>query len=103
MRYFLFKQNNSGNFYIKDKDFGINENIIIEAKNEDKADDIFFNIAKKYGYEKFNYSCECCGPRWDGEVEASFDFIELINFINERNRFKISIHTNSGEIINIKN
>lgn len=102
MKYFLFKQNNSGNFYIKDKDFGINENIIIEAEDENSADDKFFNIAKKYGYKKFNDFCQCCGPRWDGEIDRSFNFIQLLNFITEINRFRISIHTKSGEIINIK-
>ena len=102
MKYYLFKQNNSGNFYIKDNDFGINENIIIEAENENEADSIFFNIAKKYGYEKFNDFCKCCGPRWDGEIDRFFNFIQLINFINENNRTKIAVHLKSGEIINTK-
>jgi len=102
MKYYLFKQNNSGNFYIKDKDFGIDENIIIEAENENEAEDLFFNIAKKYGYKKFNDFCKCCGPRWDGEIDRSFNFIELFDFINEDNRFSISVHTNKGEIINVK-
>lgn len=102
MKYYLFKQNNSGNFYIKDKDFGINENIIIEAENEIEADDIFFNIAKKYGYKKFNDFCQCCGPRWDGEIDRVFNFIQLTNFIIENDRKAIAIHTKSGEIINTK-
>lgn len=102
MKYYLFTQNNSGNFYIKDNEFGINENIIIEAKNESEAEDKFFNIAKKYGFEAFNDFCQCCGPRWDGETYKSFNFFQLTNFINEKDKKGISIHNINGQIINTK-
>lgn len=86
MKYYLFKQNNSGGYYIEDENLGISSNLIIKADNEDIADEIFDNISKQYG-ESFHSFCECCGPRWDVEYSEVFNQKELTSFLND-NRVK---------------
>lgn len=61
-RFYHFNQNNSGGYFIEDDNYGICEDVIIEAPT---AKDAF---AKLEAIEAdvpnlFNY-CSCCGERW---------------------------------------
>jgi hypothetical protein len=56
-KFFEFDQNNSGGFF--DIDDNVTHRVIIEAKSEEEAIEIF-----KPMIEDQSYSCECCGDRW---------------------------------------
>jgi hypothetical protein len=63
MKYYTFYQNNSGGAWYKDDK--LDEYVIIEAKNANKANerattemDIYFNGCAN------GWDCTCCGDRW---------------------------------------
>lgn len=67
LKWWCFNQNNSGGYFIKNKD--VLEVVFIQATTEDEvrglAEDIFC------GYEEY---CECCGERWStGYIGAGED------------------------------
>ena len=61
--YYTFSQNNSGGFFIVNKDVG--EYLIIEASTEEEAIIKMREITKNHS--KF---CKCCGERWSTRCHA---------------------------------
>jgi hypothetical protein len=63
--FFEFNQNNSGGGFDYDAARGIGRHVIVEARNEDEANDragrigLYFDGADDYGPD-----CSCCGDRW---------------------------------------
>lgn len=100
MKFYATNQMNSGGYYIKDDKLGVNESIIIQAKNEDEAFNVYQNIKEKYGEDAFDDYCNCCGVRWDDEFEEVSPN-ELIDFLSDSYRKALSIILNDGKILNI--
>ena len=63
-KFYQFRQMNSGNYWIYDKDFGIGHLIIIEAATLEAAESKFEAIGREYGEAFWDY-CPCCGERWE--------------------------------------
>lgn len=61
MRFFTFRQNNSGGFLDIRPEDGIGSRVCIEAKDADAANAKAREIGILFGMIG---SCECCGPRW---------------------------------------
>ena len=64
--FYTLVQNNSGGFYLKDKN--VDEYVIIEAENLMQ----FNSIANKI-LEDYQYFCPCCGLRWEEELVEEED------------------------------
>lgn len=63
-KFYTFTQNNSGGSFKIDKEQGINEIVIIEAKNAEEANKRAEDIGLYFdGCEK-DLDCSCCGDRW---------------------------------------
>lgn len=66
-KFYLFVQNNSGGYFIKNKDVDVR--VYIEALNAQQANSIFDNLDSGVG----DY-CECCGSRWSlADEEEAMD------------------------------
>lgn len=69
-RFFVFSQNNSGGYFIKNDD--VSSYVIIEATNhkdaQSKAEDIF---------ENYSEYCECCGERWDTDMNYVDSYVGI--------------------------
>jgi len=75
-KFYLFRQNNSGGYFLRDRKLGVDANMLIEANSEVDAEDIFAKIEDEYGEYSFNESCDCCGDRWySHEPDEVFDDI----------------------------
>tara|TARA_R100000278_G_C5411028_1_gene143086 strand:- start:3 stop:320 length:318 start_codon:yes stop_codon:yes gene_type:complete len=100
MKFYVTNQINSGGYYIKDLKLGVNQSVIIQAKNEDEAFNVYENIIKQYGEDAFYSYCECCGPRWDDEFEevSPNEFTSILS--NSYNK-PLSIIFNDGRVLNI--
>lgn len=68
-KFYTFNQNNSGGYYVNDKDAGVCEYVIIEANNPEEACEIFQNIGDSV--VSFWNSCPCCGVRWCNYMDES--------------------------------
>jgi len=62
MRFFAYRQNNSGGSF--DVDDNVNINVIIEANNADEADTIAESIGIYFNGCEDGLDCGCCGDRW---------------------------------------
>tara|TARA_R100000278_G_scaffold12452_1_gene13456 strand:+ start:716 stop:1057 length:342 start_codon:yes stop_codon:yes gene_type:complete len=100
MKFYATTQINSGGYYIKDLKLGVNETIIIQAKNEDEAFNVYQNIKEQYGEDAFDDYCNCCGSRWDDEFEE-ISPNKLMDFLSDSYCKSSSIILNNGEILNI--
>ena len=100
MKFYVTNQINSGGYYIKDLKLGVNQSVIIQAKNEDEAFNVYENIIKQYGEDAFYSYCECCGPRWDDEFEE-INPNKLKDFLSDSYCEASSIIFNDGRILNI--
>jgi hypothetical protein len=69
LKFYPFRQNNSGGYYVIDEENGISEFISIQAKDYKDSVRILQEISEKND-EFFDY-CPCCGERWD---TCNFDF-----------------------------
>lgn len=97
-KFYLFTQNNSGGYFIRDNSLGVDANMFIEARNEDEAFIIYHSIEERYGEEEFNEYCNCCGSRWDLEVSDVYNEIPDWKLSNRSS----SIILLSGKIIRIR-
>jgi len=106
MKFYCFKQNNSGGSFVVDVEKGINATTIIEANNATEAN----NIAERHGIYfsgvSAGFDCECCGDRWyrvdeyDGE-DFPHKYGKPLEFFNKYYKPKdISIIYYNGRIIN---
>lgn len=77
-KFWSFSQNNSGGYFVEDKQNGVNEEIIIEAKNAKDAWKRLEEIGSKVdGF--FNY-CGCCGERWSNWLDDNDGTSEPTHF-----------------------
>lgn len=60
--FYTFDQNNSGGFSKFNKYDGITEYVIVEANNENHANEIAESIGIYFDGEG---DCKCCGNRWE--------------------------------------
>ena len=68
-KFWNFSQNNSGGYFVEDKENGVNEEVIVEAKNAKEAWERLEKIGSKVdGF--FDY-CGCCGERWSDWLDDS--------------------------------
>jgi hypothetical protein len=88
-KFYNFQQNNSGGYFVKDKDNGVNEEIIIEAKNAKEAWERLEKIGDKVdGF--FDY-CGCCGERWSNWLEDNDGKSEPMHYDTPLNQVEKSI------------
>jgi hypothetical protein len=66
-RFYNFRQNNSGGYWVDEHSKGIGRNVIIEALSEDDAISRAENIGL---YFDGRYDCPCCGNRWSSYIEG---------------------------------
>lgn len=59
-KFYTYWQNNSGGYILTDKNDGIADYVIVEARNMEEANNRMDSIT--CGYTDY---CECCGERWD--------------------------------------
>jgi len=65
MKFYTYRQNNSGGYWDLDPEKGIGHYVIIEALDHNDADD----RAERIGIE-FGTGCPCCGDRWDNSYHG---------------------------------
>lgn len=63
-KFYTFRQNNSGGFFVADDKTGVGTFIIIEAMDINQAVEHFSAIE---GKQEHNW-CHCCGERWSPEL-----------------------------------
>lgn len=97
-KFYLFRQINSGGFFLRDKQLGVDAQMLIEAYDEDQALDIFQRIGDSYGEDDFRQYCDCCGYRWDFEVNDQYEVIPDWVFSDG----STSIIMLSGKIIRVR-
>ena len=61
-KFYVFKQNNSGGYFIKNDE--VSCYVIIEAITPEDAKNKAESI-----FEPHSEYCSCCGPRWDTDME----------------------------------
>ena len=74
-KWYKYRQNNSGGFYLEDKDAGYGPLVYVEAKSEYDADFLFQGLGGKdtrLGFVEHR-DCSCCGARWYGGEECDGD------------------------------
>lgn len=95
---FKYDQNNSGGVTIRDANLGIDEIIIVEAKDAESASLILDKIEKSYddknGIGSFRDYCECCGYRWYEPKE--------IKALPNKPLYKTFVHYLDGTIKEVK-
>jgi len=72
-KFFTYNQNNSGGFFVFDKDRGIGEHVIIEALDANDADARAESIGLYFDGVGAEMDCECCGDRWCSQYEEGSD------------------------------
>jgi hypothetical protein len=61
-KFYTFSQNNSGGYFVTDKEAGVCEHVIIEAPSHSSAHSKLLLIGEKVnGFDDY---CSCCGERW---------------------------------------
>jgi hypothetical protein len=59
MKFFTFRQNNSGGFFL-----GPAQYVIIQAVDADQADNLALDVGLYFNGVVGNQDCDCCGDRW---------------------------------------
>ena len=62
MKFYHFRQNNSGGSFNRDEQ--VDENVIIEANSADEANDVAEHIGIYFNGCADGRDCPCCGDRW---------------------------------------
>lgn len=62
MKWFQYKQNNSGGSFTVDTN--VAHNVLIQANSADEADSIAEDVGLYFGGVSSGSDCECCGDRW---------------------------------------
>jgi len=75
-KFYTFRQNNSGGYFIQNADLGIGVFMIIEAQNKEEA----ITRRDKIGEKQSNFHdfCPCCGERWSDYVDDECEEQPLI-------------------------
>ena len=82
MKFYQFRQNNSGGSFHHDAAAGIGYNVIIEANSETEAICKAEDIGLYFDGVDSGDDCECCGDRWYGCYEISEkDLLENANML----------------------
>ena len=105
---YLYKQNNSGGYFVQDDNVDIW--IAIEARNEDEASERCIEATQQY------FSCDCCGERFShyyahetidaGSIENVIDVIKMrISFMRQElgERIFNSMYKNPCVIVHLFN
>lgn len=72
MSFYVYRQNNSGGYFVEDENVGIH--VIIESDTEEQANKKFDEILD--GNSKYTKYCPCCGERWYG-VDTIYEKVEV--------------------------
>lgn len=103
-KFFTFPQNNSGGYFVENKENGVGEYVIIEAINADDA----WNKLDKIGCDVYGFwsYCPCCGERWyrlDDDDGEEIPYIYNREVIEDNNGKKyVFIHYFDGTIKKVK-
>ncbi len=81
MKFFMFRQNNSGGYFKVDEK--VNKFVIIRAENIDHANEIAKKIGIYFDGKRLGYDCPCCGDRWNRAYEemTNFEMLEYIEML----------------------
>jgi glutamine amidotransferase-like uncharacterized protein len=69
MSFYVYWQNNSGGYFIKNDD--VREEVVIEADYEYKANETLEIITERY-----SECCSCCGERWSNYPRRELETVE---------------------------
>lgn len=108
MKFYRFRQNNSGGSFDIDDESGIGPVVWIEADNFKHANARAINLGIYFDGVKQGRDCDCCGDRWhemlcegfyasedpEGEINPEYDF---------SNHHTVYVHMNdtAGTIVRI--
>ncbi|MCY7059545.1 hypothetical protein [Streptococcus oralis] len=79
MTFYVYRQNNSGGYFVEDEN--VSAHVIIEAENEAQADIKFDEIIDKKS--EYTTYCPCCGKRWSG-VDETYQNVEVDSAVAEQ-------------------
>lgn len=101
MKFFNFSQNHSGDYFVRNEEHGVGEEIIIEANTWDEAWEKLSGFQNKV--EGFFEYCSCCGERWsdwggddDGKTEPMIYDTPVGSYKKQMFRKKVFIHYDNG-------
>lgn len=105
-KFFTYNQNNSGGFFVINKEKGIGEYVIVEAMNLNDADARAEAIGLYFNGVEDGMDCGCCGDRWyspydDGSEEPLIYDRTPEDYKNGDNWSKnktIAVHYLDGEV-----
>lgn len=69
---YIFRQNNSGGYFIENK--VVSKYVVIQANTKEKAIEILADVTEDY-----SEYCSCCGERWSIFMDEEFETIEQYN------------------------
>jgi len=64
MKFFHFRQNNSGGKFVTDIEKGLGVNVFIQARDQEDANRQAVEIGIYFDGCQKGIDCECCGDRW---------------------------------------
>jgi hypothetical protein len=84
MKFYEFRQNNSGGHFHEDEASGIGPSVIVEASSAEEANEKAQSLGIYFDGVDDDTDCDCCGDRWypvdedDGKYVPSHygDFVE---------------------------
>jgi hypothetical protein len=69
LKWFIFRQNNSGGRFHVDNNVDVN--VIIQARNANEANEFALKIGIYFDGVADGYDCECCGDRWSRQWDTN--------------------------------
>jgi hypothetical protein len=111
MKFFTYRQNNTGGSFEYNAEQGISTSVIIEAESADKANEKAEAIGLYWNGVDDQSDCECCGDRWyptsdeGDEVPSVYGMpVHLLTVKNElmkwnKNGYECFVHYADGKIV----
>ena len=79
MTFYVYRQNNSGGYFVEDENVSIH--VIVEADTEEQANEKFDEILD--GDSQYTTYCPCCGQRWGG-IDETYQKVEVDSVVAEQ-------------------
>lgn len=102
--FYLFVQNNSGDYFHNDAEGGIGVNVAFEANSEEEAIERAKNVIYFDGVSE-GIDCECCGDRWSAYTWEEAETVEELNKQKYKSFYEDStmyVHMLDGTILAVK-
>jgi hypothetical protein len=77
MKFYEFRQNNSGGSFAVDDN--VAHSVYIEAEDADRANEIALEKGLYFNGVDTGQDCNCCGDRWYPTDDDEYNIIEVVN------------------------